>query len=93
MSSIDTIYACQDKRDDVKAGVKSTALLFAAHAKPILAIFGSILIISLIGCGLVNNSGIAYYAISVASAAFLLGRELYQVDLDDPKSCWGTVRL
>lgn len=31
----------QDKRDDVAAGVKSTALLFAEHTKPILATFAA----------------------------------------------------
>ncbi|KAK0520167.1 Para-hydroxybenzoate--polyprenyltransferase, mitochondrial precursor (PHB:polyprenyltransferase) [Tilletia horrida] len=36
----DTIYAHQDKRDDVKAGVKSTALLFRGRTKAILALFG-----------------------------------------------------
>lgn len=35
----DTIYAHQDKRDDVTAGIKSTALLFAAQTKPILSAF------------------------------------------------------
>ncbi|EIN08020.1 UbiA prenyltransferase [Punctularia strigosozonata HHB-11173 SS5] len=86
----DTIYACQDKRDDVKAGVKSTALLFGEHTKPVLAVFGSILISALLGCGILNASGFAYYTVSVVLAASLLAKELYQVDLDDPKSCWGT---
>ena len=31
----------QDKRDDVTAGVKSTALLFAERTKPILATFAA----------------------------------------------------
>ncbi|KAK0557080.1 Para-hydroxybenzoate--polyprenyltransferase, mitochondrial precursor (PHB:polyprenyltransferase) [Tilletia horrida] len=35
----DTIYAHQDKRDDVKAGVKSTALLFKGRTKAILSLF------------------------------------------------------
>jgi 4-hydroxybenzoate polyprenyltransferase len=35
----DTIYAHQDKEDDVLIGVKSTALLFGANTKPWLAAF------------------------------------------------------
>lgn len=31
----------QDKRDDVSAGVKSTALLFADNTKPILGVFAA----------------------------------------------------
>ena len=30
----DTIYACQDREDDVHAGVKSTALLFGSYVRP-----------------------------------------------------------
>ena len=38
----DTIYAHQDKTDDVLVGVKSTALLFGDHGtKPALAAFGT----------------------------------------------------
>jgi 4-hydroxybenzoate polyprenyltransferase len=32
----DTIYAHMDKRDDVKAGIKSTALLFGPNTKLVL---------------------------------------------------------
>lgn len=35
----DTIYAHQDKTDDVSAGIKSTALLFGNSTKPVLAGF------------------------------------------------------
>ncbi len=35
----DTIYAHQDKTDDVIAGVKSTALLFGDHNRLIMAAF------------------------------------------------------
>uniref|UniRef100_UPI003D7677C0 UbiA family prenyltransferase n=1 Tax=Salmonella enterica TaxID=28901 RepID=UPI003D7677C0 len=33
----DTIYAHQDKEDDMKVGVKSTALTFGANTRPALA--------------------------------------------------------
>ena len=35
----DTIYAHQDREDDAFIGIKSTALLFGARTKPMLAIF------------------------------------------------------
>lgn len=37
----DTIYAHQDKTDDVQAGVKSTALLFGDKTKPVLSTFSA----------------------------------------------------
>ncbi|KAJ3554256.1 hypothetical protein NM688_g3204 [Phlebia brevispora] len=35
----DSIYACQDRTDDVKAGIKSTALLFGPRVKPAVRMF------------------------------------------------------
>ncbi len=39
--SADSCIAVQDKRDDLTAGVKSTALLFANRTKPILGSFAA----------------------------------------------------
>jgi len=86
----DTIYACQDKRDDVKAGVKSTAILFGAYIKPILAAFASALVISLWVAGQMNNMGIYYKAISVGGGALYLAIDMLTVDLDSPESCWAS---
>ncbi|KAF8515551.1 UbiA prenyltransferase [Gautieria morchelliformis] len=86
----DTIYACQDKTDDVQAGVKSTALLFGDWTKPVLSIFGTILMSCLATCGVLNRAGISYFIITVGGGTFLLVKELWQVDLDVPKSCWET---
>lgn len=60
MNCADTIYACQDKRDDVKAGVKSTALLFGAHVKKILAVFAMSFVTCLAVAGALNNQGVPY---------------------------------
>jgi hypothetical protein len=90
---LDTIYACQDKRDDVKAGVKSTAILFGAYIKPILSVFASALVASLWYAGVANNMGLYYKAISVFGSALYLATEMVTVDLDEPKSCWATVRI
>lgn len=89
----DTIYACQDKKDDVKAGVKSTALLFGAYTKPILFLFGSLLVGSWLYCGIANGSHVCYFVSTVVGGAFLLLKQMWHVDLDAPKSCLETVRL
>ncbi|KAF9461150.1 4-hydroxybenzoate polyprenyl transferase [Collybia nuda] len=86
----DTIYACQDKRDDVNAGVKSTALLFGSWIKPILSAFATALIASLYVAGIMNNMGTYYHLISVGGGALYLLTEMVTVDLDSPKSCWQT---
>jgi 4-hydroxybenzoate polyprenyltransferase len=64
----DTIYAHQDKEDDVLIGVKSTALLFGANTKPWLAGFFG-LAIALIAAALwTANAGPASY-LGLAAAA------------------------
>ncbi|KAI9451306.1 4-hydroxybenzoate polyprenyl transferase [Lactarius psammicola] len=83
----DTIYACQDKRDDVQAGVKSTALLFGAHVKKVLAVFAGLLVTCLAVAGALNNQGIPYFILTVAGAATHLAMQLRNLDVDDPKSC------
>ena len=35
----DTIYAHQDREDDLLIGIKSTALLFGERTRPMLAVF------------------------------------------------------
>ncbi|KAE8239868.1 hypothetical protein A4X13_0g8031 [Tilletia indica] len=54
----DTIYAHQDKRDDVKAGVKSTALLFKGRTKSILALF-SIGFIAAVAWGVSQSNNVS----------------------------------
>lgn len=92
-SRLDTIYACQDKRDDTKAGVKSTALLFDTWIKPILSVFASALLVSLWYSGRMNNMGVYYYTISVGGGSLYLATDMLQVDLNSPKSCWSSVRI
>ena len=60
----DTIYACQDAKDDAKIGVKSTALLFGDYVREILVCFATIFVASLVAAGKVNGHGPAYYVIS-----------------------------
>lgn len=64
----DTIYAIQDRKDDVSAGVKSTALLFGEHLSLAVALFylaavlcAEIALIS-VGAGLVAQLGLLAFA-------------------------------
>ncbi|BGP22689.1 4-hydroxybenzoate hexaprenyltransferase [Rhodotorula toruloides] len=84
----DTIYAHQDKVDDVKAGVKSTALLFAERSRPILTAFSASFVSLLALSGYLNAQGPAFYALSVGGAAAHLAWQLRNADLDSRESCW-----
>ncbi|KAK7042253.1 mitochondrial 4-hydroxybenzoate polyprenyltransferase [Favolaschia claudopus] len=84
----DTIYACQDKKDDINAGVKSTALLFGNYIKLVLAFFASIMMGGLILAGILNGHQLPYFMLSVGGGSLYLAVQLYAVDTDSPKSCW-----
>ncbi|KAI0056634.1 UbiA prenyltransferase [Artomyces pyxidatus] len=83
----DTIYACQDKRDDVKAGVKSTALLFGGRIRSVLSGFALLFVACFAAAGYLNGQGTPFYLLGVGGAAIHLFRQLHGVDLDDVKSC------
>lgn len=82
----DTIYAHQDKKSDIEAGVKSTALLFANNTKKYLYIFYSITVICLWSAGVSADLGITYHALLIIAALQLLW-QVYEVNLDRPTDC------
>jgi 4-hydroxybenzoate polyprenyltransferase len=57
----DTMYAMVDKDDDIKIGVKSTAILFGEYDRHIMAVLQLIIIGLLITVGIMQHSGEAYY--------------------------------
>lgn len=64
----DTIYAHQDKVDDLIVGIKSTALKFGANTKLYLSGFGASMVGGLITSGLIAEQTLPYY-ISVGLVA------------------------
>lgn len=88
----DTIYAHQDKKDDVIAGVKSTALRFGEKTPQWLAGFSSAFVGLTALAGYMNGQGLPFYLISVGGAAAHLAWQLRTVNYDDPKSCWQKFR-
>lgn len=78
----------QDKVDDIDAGVKSTALLFGASTRPILAAFSTSFVGLLSLSGYLNSQGPAFYLISVGGAAAHLAWQLRTADLETRESCW-----
>lgn len=85
----DTIYAHQDKKFDINAGVKSTALAWGKHSKKIFTGL-TIAQLGLLATAGVNAGIIAYpgFIIGGGVFAYRLARMIIDSDLDDPKSCW-----
>lgn len=62
-TAYDTIYALMDKEDDIKIGVKSTAILFGSHVYKALYLLYTAVIIILALVGLIAKMGGAYFAV------------------------------
>ncbi|KAG2014207.1 4-hydroxybenzoate polyprenyl transferase [Coprinopsis cinerea AmutBmut pab1-1] len=84
----DTIYACQDKKDDVSAGIKSTAVLFDQYTKAILVFFGILTFGCFSAAGYLNGASYPYYFVTILGGITHFVWQLRGVNLDNPKSCW-----
>ncbi|KAJ7741761.1 UbiA prenyltransferase family-domain-containing protein [Mycena maculata] len=83
----DTVYACQDIKDDVNMGVRSTAILFGTWIRPLLITCGLAFAMTLAVAGHLNNQGAPFFIISVGGTFIHLVWQFTTVDLDVPKSC------
>ncbi|MBI5598376.1 MAG: 4-hydroxybenzoate octaprenyltransferase [Deltaproteobacteria bacterium] len=68
-TAYDTIYALMDMEDDVRAGVKSTAIFFGRRVWPALAVLYTMMAIALAFAGWAADIGIVYYEGLVVSYA------------------------
>jgi 4-hydroxybenzoate polyprenyltransferase len=84
----DTIYAHQDKEDDVLIGVKSAALALGSRTRPFLYLFYAGAIAFWAAAGAADHLAAAYYVALVATAAQLCWQAAL-VELDDPADCLG----
>ncbi|KAI0068921.1 4-hydroxybenzoate polyprenyl transferase [Artomyces pyxidatus] len=82
----DSIYAHQDKKDDVTVGIRSTALLFGARTRPVLHAFSASSVGLLALAGHLNAQGAPFY-LGVGLAAAQLARVVARTDFDSRESC------
>lgn len=84
---IDTVYAHQDLNDDIKAGVKSLAVLMGDRTKLYLSLLAIIQVALLVFAGTECGFSFLYYLICCLGTALSLGTMLAKVDLKQPASC------
>jgi len=71
-TAYDTMYGMADREDDIKLGLKSTAILFGDNDKIIVGIMQFIVAMMLTGIGLLESLGGFYYlGIALASVFFI----------------------
>ncbi|TAN52055.1 MAG: 4-hydroxybenzoate octaprenyltransferase [Methylococcaceae bacterium] len=68
----DTMYAMVDRDDDLKIGVKSTAILFGSRDRLILGVLQASMQSALIGVGLLAGLGKYYYLGLAAATGFFI---------------------
>lgn len=83
----DTMYAMVDRDDDLKIGVKSTAILFGQADKIIIAGLQVAVVGLLIGLGLQLQLGLFYY-LGVLSAALLALYQQWLIKDREPANCF-----
>ena len=81
----DTQYAMVDRNDDLKIGVKSTAILFGRFDKIIIGVLQLVMILMLLWTGMMANlSGIFYWSLLLAGALFVYQQRLMADRERDP---------
>ena len=82
----DTIYAHQDREDDALLGLKSTAILFRANTKPMLALFSGAAVLLIAMAGWTANAGVVF-ALGLAAFAAHLSWQIARLDIGDSALC------
>ncbi len=82
----DTIYAHQDKKDDARIGVKSSALRLGERTKPIVEIFYALAAIGWAGSAYLTGCRSVAYIFLILSFLHLMC-QIKKVDLESPESC------
>ena len=83
----DTMYAMADREDDIKAGVKSTAILFGDADRVIIGLLQGMVLLGLFLLGQQLGLGVAFY-ISLAVVVALGVYQQYLIRLRQPTQCF-----
>jgi 4-hydroxybenzoate polyprenyltransferase len=83
----DTQYAMVDRADDLKVGVKSTAILFGEHDRLIIGLLQLIMTALLVVAGILAARGPAFY-LGVALGAVLFAYQQWLIREREPKRCF-----
>lgn len=83
----DTMYAMVDRDDDMQVGAKSTAILFGAQDKQIIAYLQILLVALLVLIGLLLQLGLPYYMGLFAASWFALYQQ-YLIRDRQPACCF-----
>ncbi|XP_017783093.1 PREDICTED: 4-hydroxybenzoate polyprenyltransferase, mitochondrial [Nicrophorus vespilloides] len=82
----DTIYAHQDRSDDLRLGIKSTAIHFGEDTKLWLTGFSATMMTSLCLSGLMNDQTWPYF-VTLGVISTHLATQIYTLNINNPTDC------
>ncbi len=82
----DTIYGFQDIEDDLKIGVKSSAIAFSKNPRKILSILSILMCFLLIFVGILQKTSFSYHFLIIL-AIFYLIYLIFRTNFKNPKQC------
>ena len=85
-TAYDTLYAMADRTDDLKIGVKSTAILFGKFDLAAIALLQSIVVVLLAYTGVMHDRGVVYFAGLAGACGFII-YQLWICRHRDPALC------
>ncbi|MGH1470346.1 MAG: 4-hydroxybenzoate octaprenyltransferase [Cellvibrionaceae bacterium] len=83
----DTFYAMVDRKDDVKIGVKSTAILFGSNDRLITGVLQVMTILSLVMVATRFSLGLYFYG-GLVAASLLFWYQQWLIKYRDPQDCF-----
>ncbi|NUF28546.1 4-hydroxybenzoate octaprenyltransferase [Gilliamella sp. ESL0254] len=83
----DTEYAMVDRNDDIKIGIKSTAILFGQYDKLIIGVLQAFTMIGLLMVGVINQLSLVFY-IALLLVAILFIYQQWLIKKRDRKRCF-----
>mgnify|MGYP001563485075 CR=1 FL=1 len=86
-TAYDTMYAMADRNDDLKIGVKSTAILFGEFDRTIIAILQICTLLALLLIGQHEKLG-TYYYLGLGAATVLSLYQQFLIREREPKECF-----
>lgn len=83
----DTMYAMVDRSDDLKIGIKSSAILFGRHDRLIIGLLQLLMLGLLLWAGLLAGRG-EWFWLGLGSAALLFLYQQWLIRERDPEACF-----
>lgn len=86
---LDTIYALQDRVDDAKLGIGSSALATSRNTYLFLSLCAATFVICLTVVGILNQQGPTFFVVSIGGTSLELCSQLLVLNVDEPRTYAG----